>query len=101
MVNRTAMTGEWLAYCSSCPMPEIANVLRRLDMPFHQGTGMLHDDPECWPQLEERLRAAEGAHALAHSGLGLMGQYYSGMLDIAADLTPLSRRFGIPVGMLE
>ena len=27
--NRTAMTGEWLAYCSACPVPEIANVLRR------------------------------------------------------------------------
>ncbi len=101
MVNRTAMTGEWLAYCSSCPMPEIANVLRRLDMPFHQVTGMLHDDPECWQQLEEWLRAAEVAHALAHSRLGLMGHYYSGMLDIATDLTQVSGRFGIHVEMLE
>ena len=101
MVNRTAMTGEWLAYCSSCPMPEIANVLRRLDMPFHQVTGMLHDDPECWHQLEEWLRAAEVAHALAHSRLGLMGHYYSGMLDIATDLTQVSGRFGIHVEMLE
>lgn len=101
MVNRTAMTGEWLAYCSSCPMPEIANVLRRLDMPFHQVTGMLHDDPECWQQLEEWLRAAEVVHALAHSRLGLMGHYYSGMLDIATDLTQVSGRFGIRVEMLE
>ncbi len=101
MVNRTAMTGEWLAYCSSCPMPEIANVLRRLDMPFHQVTGMLHDDPECWQQLEEWLRAAEVVHALAHSRLGLMGHYYSGMLDIATDLTQVSGRFGIHVEMLE
>jgi L-arabinose isomerase len=101
MANRTAMTGEWLAYCSSCPMPEIANVLRRLEMPFHQVTGMLHDDPECWQQLEEWLRAAEVAHALAHSRLGLMGHYYSGMLDIATDLTQVSGRFGIYVEMLE
>jgi L-arabinose isomerase len=27
--DRTAMTGEWLAYCSTCPVPEIANVLAR------------------------------------------------------------------------
>jgi L-arabinose isomerase len=27
--NRTAMTGEWLAFCSACPVPEIANVLSR------------------------------------------------------------------------
>jgi len=101
MSSRTAMTGEWLAYCSSCPMPEIANVLRRLDIPFHQVTGMLHDDPECWQQLEEWLRAAEVADALAHSRLGLMGHYYSGMLDIATDLTQVSGRFGIHVEMLE
>jgi L-arabinose isomerase len=48
MTSRTAMTGEWLAYCSSCLMPEIANVLGRLDMRFYQVTGMLHNDPECW-----------------------------------------------------
>jgi len=64
-------------------------------------TGMLHDDPECWQQLEEWLRAAEVAHALAHSRLGLMGHYYSGMLDIATDLTQVSGRFGIHVEMLE
>ncbi|RYZ92434.1 MAG: hypothetical protein EOO68_22750, partial [Moraxellaceae bacterium] len=26
--DRTQMTGEWLAYCSACPVPEIANVFR-------------------------------------------------------------------------
>ena len=31
--DRTAMTGEWLAYCSGCPMPEIANVFARCDIP--------------------------------------------------------------------
>jgi L-arabinose isomerase len=101
MANRTAMTGEWLAYCSSCPMPEIANVLRRLDMPFHQVTGMLHDDLECWRELEEWLCAAEVVRALAHSRLGLMGHYYSGMLDIATDLTQVSGRFGVHVEILE
>lgn len=99
--NRTAMTGEWLAYCSSCPVPEIANVLRRLDLPFQQVTGVLRDDPVCWTQLEEWLRAAEIAKRLAHSRLGLMGNYYSGMLDIATDLVQLSGRFGVDVEMLE
>jgi L-arabinose isomerase len=101
MTNRTAMTGEWLAYCSSCPMPEIANVLGRLDMPFRQVTGMLHDDPVCRQELEEWLRAAEVAHSLAHSRLGLMGHYYSGMLDVATDLAQVSGRFGIHVESLE
>src|SRR5438105_6157557 len=27
--DRTKMTGEWLAYCQACPVPEIANVFNR------------------------------------------------------------------------
>src|SRR5678815_3103211 len=27
--DRTAMTGEWLAFCQACPVPEIANVFSR------------------------------------------------------------------------
>ncbi len=101
MQSPTAMTGEWLAYCSSCPVPEITNVLRRLDIPFHQVTGMLHDDPVVTRELDEWLRAAMVVHVLAHSRLGLMGHYYSGMLDIATDLVQVSGRFGIHIEMLE
>jgi L-arabinose isomerase len=101
MADGTAMTGEWLAYCSSCPVPEIANVFRRLNIPFHQVTGILRDDPECWQQIEEWLCAAGVVHSLAHSRLGLMGHYYSGMLDIATDLTQVSGRFGVQVEILE
>src|SRR5271156_6453232 len=101
MDDRTAMTGEWLAYCSACPVPEIANVLRRLDIPFHQVTGMLHGDPACWDELEAWLQAAEAVHTLAHSRLGLMGHYYGGMLDIATDLAQVSGRFDLHIEMLE
>jgi L-arabinose isomerase len=101
MESKTAMTGEWLAYCSACPVPEIANVLRRLEIPFHQVTGMLHDDPACWQEVEQWLRAAGVVHALAHSRLGLMGHYYGGMLDIATDLAQVSGRFELHIEMLE
>ena len=101
MSSRTAMTGEWLAWCNSCPIPEIANVLKRLDLPFHQITGMLHNDPTCWLELEQWLKAAEIVNTLSHSRLGLMGHYYSGMLDIATDLTQVSGRFGLHLEMLE
>ena len=101
MGDRTAMTGEWLAYCSACPVPEIANVLRRLEIPFHQVTGMLHDDPVCEQEIEAWLRAAEVVNSLAHSRLGLMGHYYSGMLDIATDLAQVSGRFDLHIEMLE
>ena len=101
MGSRTAMTGEWLAYCSSCPVPEIANVLRRLDIPFHQITGILHNDPDCWAELEEWLTAAAIAKVFSHSRMGLMGHYYSGMLDIATDLVQVGGRFGTHIEIIE
>ena len=101
MKSRTAMTGEWLAYCSSCPIPEIANVLVRLGIKFHQITGMLHGDPKVQHDLDSWLRAAGVAKSLAHSRLGLLGHYYGGMLDIATDLAQVSGRFGIHIEQLE
>jgi L-arabinose isomerase len=101
MADRTAMTAEWLAYCSACPVPEIANVLTRLSISFQQVTGILHGDPISRSEIEEWLRAAEVVHALSHSRLGLMGHYYSGMLDVATDLAQVSGRFGVHVELLE
>ena len=101
LTDRVAMTGEWLAHCSACAVPEITNVMTRLGMKFEQVTGVLHDDPACWNEIEEWLRAAEVVHALEHTWLGLMGHYYSGMLDIATDLLQVSARFGMNIEMLE
>jgi L-arabinose isomerase len=58
MSDRTAMTGEWLAHCSACPVPEIANVFNRARIPFEQITGQLHDDPECWSEVDT-VRSSE------------------------------------------
>ena len=99
--SRAAMTGEWLAYCSSCPVPEIANVFARTGIPFHQVTGVLEDDPECWGEIEGWLQAAQTAEMLSNLRLGLMGHYYGGMLDVATDLTVLSGVFGPHIEMLE
>jgi L-arabinose isomerase len=87
MDDRTKMTGEWLAYCSACPVPEIANVFNRTGIKFHQITGMLHNDPECWDEVTEWVEAAKVAHIMAYNRMGCMGHYYSGMLDIYTDLT--------------
>jgi L-arabinose isomerase len=101
MKSRTAMTGEWLAYCSSCPIPEIANVLVRLGIPFHQITGMLVGDEHVQAELDTWLKAAGVAKSLSHSRMGLMGHYYGGMLDIATDLAQVSGRFGIHIENIE
>ena len=98
--DRTAMTGEWLAHCSACPLPEIANVLMRANIPFHQVTGVL-DDAATWREIEEWLAAAQMRAALGSARLGLMGHYYSGMLDIMTDVTLVSIAFGTHVELLE
>lgn len=98
--NRTAMTGEWLAYCSACSVPEIANVLLRAGFPFHQVTGVLGDEAT-WTEIEEWIGAARVKKALADNRLGLLGHYYNGMLDIVTDLTQVSITFGTHVEQLE
>jgi len=99
--DRTAMTGDWLAFCSACPVPEIANVFARSGVPFHQVTGVLDGDPECWREIEDWIAAAQVVETLSHMRLGLMGHYYGGMLDIATDLTAVSSVFGTHIEMLE
>jgi len=98
--DRTAMTGEWLAFCSACSVPEIANVLRRARMPFHQVTGDLGDE-STWEQISEWVDAARVKKALAANRLGLMGHYYGGMLDIATDLTQVAITFGCHIEQIE
>ena len=101
MADRTAMTGEWLAYCAACPVPEIANVFNRAGIDFHQVTGMLHDDPPCWNEVDSWVEAAHVAHTMSHNRLGLMGRYYGGMLDIYSDMTRQCATFGGHMEILE
>jgi L-arabinose isomerase len=94
MSDRTAMTGEWLAHCGTCPMPEIASVFQRCGIAFHQITGMLEDDPPCWNEVDAWIEAARVAHVMSHNRAGLMGHYYCGMLDISSDITQHCAAFG-------
>ena len=43
MKDRGDMTGEWLAHCQACSVPEIANVLNRAGRKYHLITGYLRD----------------------------------------------------------
>jgi L-arabinose isomerase len=101
MGDRTAMTGDWLAYCAACPVPEIANVFHRAGVDFHQITGMLHDDPVFWNEVDAWIGAARVAHVMFHNRLGLMGHYYGGMLDIYSDTTLQCATFGGHMEILE
>jgi L-arabinose isomerase len=99
--DRTKMTGEWLAYCQSCPVPEIANVFNRCRIPFFQVTGMLEDDPIAWNEINDWVEAAKVAHTMEHNRLGVMGHYYGGMLDIYSDLTQQCAYFGGHIEIVE
>jgi L-arabinose isomerase len=99
--DRTRMTGEWLAYCSACPVPEIASVFLRTGIRFHQITGVLHGDPECWKEVSEWVEAARVARVMSHNRMGCMGHYYSGMLDIYSDMTSHYAAFGGHFEMIE
>ena len=101
MGDRTAMTGEWLAHCAACPVPEIANVFNRANIAFHQITGMLHQDPVCWQEVGDWIEAARVANVMFHNRLGLMGHYYCGMLDIYSDLTLHCATFGGHMEIIE
>lgn len=101
MKDRTAMTGEWLAHCSACPVPEIANVFNRSGIAFHQVTGVLDDADPCWRTVDEWMEAARVVHAMEHNRLGVMGHYYNGMLDIYSDLTQQCACFGGHVEIVE
>src|SRR4051812_12842901 len=99
--DRGQMTGEWLAWCQACPVPEIANVVRRCKIPFFQVTGTLYNDPVAWAEIDCWVDAARVAHIMEHNRLGLMGHYYGGMLDIYSDLTRQCAAFGGHIEMLE
>lgn len=71
--DRTRMTGEWLAHCSACPVPEIANAFNRARIPFHQITGVLSEDSDVWGEIGDWIDAAHVAHVMSHNRLGLMG----------------------------
>lgn len=100
MQDRTAMTGEWLAHCQACSVPEIANVFRRCGIHFQQVTGII-DEEYSWREIGEWLEASRAAHSMEHNRLGIMGHYYPGMLDIYSDLTLQTSVFGTHFEMIE
>jgi len=99
--DRTKMTGEWLAHCGACPVPEIANVFNRARIPFFQVTGLLENDPLAAREINEWIEAARVAWVMEHNRLGVMGHYYCGMLDIYSDLTQQCANFGGHIEIVE
>lgn len=94
------MTGEWLANCQACAVPEIANVFNRSDIHYEFVTGHLEDET-AWKEIEGWIDAAKVSHIMKNSNLGVLGHYYGGMLDVYTDLTQQSAVFGTHLELVE
>ncbi|WP_405574833.1 L-fucose/L-arabinose isomerase family protein [Streptomyces sp. NBC_01167] len=93
-------TGDWLAYCGACPLPEMANTFERVGVPFRSVSGYLEDE-RAWQRIGRWIRAA-GALAVLRGGRhGLMGHLYPGMYDVSTDLTMVPGHLGGHVEVLE
>jgi len=93
-------TGQWLAYCGACPLPEVANTFERTGIPFRSISGYLADE-RAWLKIERLVQAAGIRKVLRSGRHGLMGHLYPGMLDVSTDLTLVSAQFGGHVEVLE
>lgn len=105
-------TGEWLAHCGACPVPEIANAFNRAGISFRVVNGMLGlektpensmtDEVTChrpeairaWKKVEEWVMAAKVKRNLEGARFGFLGNTYSGMLDMYSDFTMFQGQTG-------
>jgi L-arabinose isomerase len=100
MDHATFDTGQWLAYCGQCPVPEVANVFRRAGIDFRSVSGHLKQEA-AWTRIVQWVHAAGVRARLRNARHGLMGHLYPGMLDVSTDLTTVSTTFGSHVEVLE
>lgn len=112
-------TGEWLAHCNACAVPELANTFNRAGIPFRVVNGLLgleetpaisltdettSQRPEAmraWRTIEEWARAAAVRRTLRQGRFGFLGNTYSGMLDMYSDFTMIQAQTGLHVEILE
>jgi len=100
MGDRGLMTGEWLAHCQACSVPEIANVFNRTGLDYKFVTGYLGEQ-SVWDEIQDWIDAAHVAHVMNNNRLGVLGHYYCGMLDVYSDLTKQSAAFGTHIEIVE
>lgn len=98
--DRGTMTGVWLEHCQACCLPEIASVFTRAGIAYSLVSGFL-DDPVSWKEIGHWVKAAEVAKGMRSNRVGLLGNYYGGMLDVYTDLTKQAALFGCHFEIVE
>jgi L-arabinose isomerase len=94
-------TGEWLANCAACCVPEIAGACTRAGIPYDTVAGTIDDDERAWARVGAWVRAAGAARALRGARIGFLGHTYPGMLDLYTDFTAVHAQVGAHVEVLE
>lgn len=112
-------TGEWLAHCGACPVPELSNAFHRSGIKYRIVNGLLGltDTPgismtnentssrpeavKAWKQIEEWVLAARVRSGLRNARFGFLGNTYSGMLDMYSDFTMFQAQTGAHLEVLE
>lgn len=93
-------TGQWLAYCGACPLPEMANAFLRCGIDFRSVSGYVEDE-RAWTKIARWIAAAGVRGALRTGRHGQMGHLYPGMLDVSTDMTLISANLGGHMEVLE
>lgn len=112
-------TGEWLAHCVGCPIPEVVNAFERAGLRLHVINGLLGLEttpaismtnevtahmPQAirpWKEIEQWIKAAGVKRTMQHARFGFLGNNYSGMLDMYSDFAMLQSQLGLHVELLE
>jgi L-arabinose isomerase len=98
--DKGKMTGEWLAHCQACSVPEFASVFNRAGIRYEIVSGYLQEDA-VWKEIKEWIDAARAKAGMSRNRMGILGHYYGGMLDVYTDTTLQSAVFGTHIELLE
>ena len=99
-------TGEWLANCCVCCVPELAGAFTRCGIPFNVVSGLLREEDgaagaQAWREIADWVAAAGVTRALGGGRLGFLGHTYPGMLDLYSDFTMITGQTGLHIEILE
>jgi len=98
--DRGKMTGEWLAHCQACSVPEFAAVFNRAGIQYDIVTGYLQDN-YVWQEVQQWIIAARVKAGMNNNRMGILGHYYCGMIDVYTDTALQSAVFGTHIELLE
>ena len=111
-------TAEWLSLDTSCSIPEFCNVLNRSGIKYSTVSGLLgmEDTLGCvsdcntkgalqaeasWKEIGEYIDAAMVKRNIRESNMGMLGNFYCGMLDMYTDFTLCQAKLGAHIEIVE